>query len=1113
MTYVSHLLVQVFDHEGTPLEKAKVTLEPNSGSGKSLNASFSKDEGGYLFEDLSEGHYVIEVGSRGLEPQTRDVEVHKTHQREMFHLGKKGSLYYFRGQVRIPVKPPEGLVAASVRPKIDAKGEEALYKLAAELGLDIVETGEAIRGELVHVFRASKSDLNDRGKEILARLSAHDLVRRAGFVLGLSNDCVTFLTDEICVQFTEKSEKKTGEATAEEGGYEILRWLPYSPRTAVIRVSGGADFGVLEACERFLTRDDVVFAEPNLVATVVPDVTPNDFLFANQPNHGIIRTEDAWDVTFGSEDIIIAVVDTGCDVDHPDFVTPDFTKIYQPFDFAGVDTNVFNNSSSHGTQSCGIASAVADNSEGVSGVAPGCQLMPIRWPSGGTDTDYADMYVWIAGLDPASATPGFPAVISPGADVISNSFGLGQAAISGTMSNAFDTITDDGRDGLGCVVVYSVGNNNVDFTAGNGRRWAEYDRTIAVASSRNSPPDAAEVKVSSSSFGLALDVCAPGGGPGGSGETRVMSAVNVGAGNTAGSATAVSNDYSTFGQTSCACPQVSGVAALVLSVRPDLTWDEVRDIIRETADRIDVDNNDPIGQWVDNDGDDFPEFSQWYGYGRINAAAAVLEARRSMPIIAVNLEQGLEFGLVCDGPEHLTLQVFNVGEAELVINDVFVAGGGPVFEVDPLPLTPLVIDPGSEVDFTVRYTPSAQGASDSAVLRIESNDPLTPELDLDLSGEGGIATAALAVPNTGDFGTICEGEFVDRDLCVNNSGTCPLVVTAINSTDPAFIVPLVVDFPLVIAAGDTINVPLRFQPTAPGAASSTIRVHSNDPDSPASIELTGTRAEPRLVLSFADDGDFGATCVNDINDKPLLLSNSGDCDLRIDSIASSDSEFVVPAVVAFPLVIGAGESASVTLRFQPTSFGAKSSTITITSNASASPVTLDVSGTAPSGKLTLTGTTQFCEVELGDCARETLSICNTGNCDLHVERVAFKEPDPCVAYMYGNCSCDDDCSCGCNESKKPKKRPACDQKCLGFKILANPFPATVKPGSCLGVTIEYRPNCDGAACCRLMIESDDPDLPEKTVFVTGRVKRTLYAALKCWAGQEIGDALNSKQKC
>ncbi|MEP2028230.1 MAG: S8 family serine peptidase [Paracoccaceae bacterium] len=1113
MTCVSQLIVQVFDHEGGSLQKAKVTLRPRSGQGKSLHSSFSPEGGGYIFEGLSRGHYVIDVGSRGLEPQTRNVDVNQSEQRERFHLGKKGALYYFRGQVRIPVNPPEGLVAASVRSKIDKKGEEALYKLASELGLEVVETGETIQGELVRVFRTSKADLVDRGREILDRLSANDLVRRSGFVLSLSEDSVTFLTDEIIVQFTEKGDEKTRKASSEDGGYEVLRWLPYSPRTAVIRVSAAADFAVLEACEHFLKRDDVVFAEPNLVTTVVPDVTPNDFLFANQPNHGIIGTEDAWDVTFGSEDIIIAVVDTGCDVDHPDFVTPDFTKIYQPFDFAGVDTNVFNNSSSHGTQSCGIASAVADNAEGVSGVAPGCQLMPIRWPSGGTDTDYADMYVWIAGLDPASATPGFPAVISPGADVISNSFGLGQAAISGTMSNAFDTITDDGRGGLGCVVVYSVGNNNVDFTTGNGRRWAEYDRTIAVASSRNSPPDAAEVKVSTSSFGPALDVCAPGGGPGGSGETRVMSAVNVGTGNTAGSATAASNDYRTFGQTSCACPQVSGVAALVLSACPDLTWNEVRDIIRDTADRIDVDNNDPVGQWVDNDGDGFPEFSQWYGYGRINAAAAVLEARRCQPIIAVNLEQGMEFSLVCGGPGHLTLQVFNVGEAELVINDVFVAGGGPVFEVDPLPLTPLVIDPGSEVDFTVRYTPSAQGASDSAVLRIESNDPLTPEYDLDLSGEGGIATAALAIANAGDFGTVCEGEFVDRGLSVNNSGTCPLVVTAINSTDPAFIVPMVVDFPLVVAAGDTINLPLRFQPTASGAASSTISVLSNDPESPAAIEVSGTRGEPRLVLSFVDEGDFGATCVGNISDKPLLISNSGDCDLRINSIASSDADFVVPEVIAFPLVIGAGASASVTLRFQPTSLGEKSATIMIASNDPASPAALDVSGTAPSGKLTLTGTTQFCEVELGDCARETLSICNTGDCDLQVERVAFKEPDPCVAFMYGNCGCDDDCSCGCDETHKPKKRSVCDQKCLGFKILGNPFPATVKPGSCLGVTIEYRPNCEGSSCCQLMIESDDPDLPKKSVFVTGRIKRTLHAALKCWAGQELSDALSSKQKC
>jgi hypothetical protein len=89
---------------------------------------------------------------------------------------------------------------------------------------------------------------------------------------------------------------------------------------------------------------------------------------------------------------------------------------------------------------------------------------------------------------------------------------------------------------------------------------------------------------------------------------------------------AASNDYDDFGQTSCACPQVAGLAALMLSANPELTWVQVRQILRETAVQIDAANVDPVGQWVDTDGDGLADYSQWYGYGRIDAQAAVQAA-------------------------------------------------------------------------------------------------------------------------------------------------------------------------------------------------------------------------------------------------------------------------------------------------------------------------------------------------------------------------------------------------------------------------------------------------------------------------------------------------------
>jgi hypothetical protein len=276
------------------------------------------------------------------------------------------------------------------------------------------------------------------------------------------------------------------------------------------------------------------------------------------------------------------------------------------------------------------------------------------------------------------------------------------------------------------------------------------------------------------------------------------------------------------------------------------------------------------------------------------------------------------------------------------------------------------------------------------------------------------------------------------------------------------------------------------------------------------VDLRGTAPPPRLVLSVADSGDFGRVCVDDFSDKVLVLSNSGDCPLTITSVSSNSPDFIVPDVLVFPLVIAPGAAVPLTLRFMPTTFGPKTGTITVTSDDPGSPATVDVTGFAPSGKITLTGTGCFGGVELGAHALTTITICNTGDCDLHVTKVGFKPPSRCEKIAHCGCGCDCDCH---DDHGKYEKVPCSDQKCLNFKIITNPFPARLHPGSCLNVLIKYVPTCNNSACCELLIESDDPDNPSETVFVTGHLKRTLRSALKCWAGQQLQEMLRAGKSC
>ena len=272
-------------------------------------------------------------------------------------------------------------------------------------------------------------------------------------------------------------------------------------------------------------------------------------------------------------------------------------------------------------------------------------------PSPATGVLMADAFLWAAGIDNGNTTAGFPALPAQFADVISNSWGVGNAALSMALQAAFDRLTDDGRAGRGCVVTFSTGNlGYMQFS--NVRRFAAYERNIAVGASigqnptspvNSSQPDpngntnnlvaTTDTRAFYNPFGPEMDIVAPSHtcyDNAGNIVDATTSCVRVGTGALDGCpGPPTCNDYATsFGGTSHASPTIAGTAALVLSVFDVFSWDEVRAILRRTAVRIDAGQTDAVGQYVDNDGDGVAEFSQWYGYGRVDVAEAVTEAAR-----------------------------------------------------------------------------------------------------------------------------------------------------------------------------------------------------------------------------------------------------------------------------------------------------------------------------------------------------------------------------------------------------------------------------------------------------------------------------------------------------
>jgi Abnormal spindle-like microcephaly-assoc'd, ASPM-SPD-2-Hydin len=446
-----------------------------------------------------------------------------------------------------------------------------------------------------------------------------------------------------------------------------------------------------------------------------------------------------------------------------------------------------------------------------------------------------------------------------------------------------------------------------------------------------------------------------------------------------------------------------------------------------------------------------PVFALVFHNGELRAATfgrGVLSfVKPSGPAIAVALEDKLAFGTVCQGPQYLTLTVYNVGVKDLVISAVERLMGSGDFTVLPTPAPPLAVAPGDNVVFTIEYLPTVSGTFETAIIRIISNDPTAPFVDVSASGMQGTGKVVTAIADAGNFGKVCLGSFADELLTINNAGACPLSIFNIISSSADFAAPSVLSYPLVVNPGASIDVVVRFQPSSFGAKAGTITIICGDPASPHTVFVSGFAPSPKLDLIIANNGNFGKVCVGQFKDEPLILTNSGRCTLTVTGINSSSPEFLVPEVLSYPLTIGAGDAVPVPIRFAPTSFGPKSATITVTSDDPASPEVINVSGNAPSGKLAITGSTYFGGVSACCCADRTLSVCNVGDCDLHVKSVHF------------------------------------ERKSHHWKLLHDPFPATLHPGSCLSVVIQYKATEKCSRYCKLVIESDDPVTPVKALGV------------------------------
>ncbi len=360
---------------------------------------------------------------------------------------------------------------------------------------------------------------------------------------------------------------------------------------------------------------------PNFNNNTSPN-SPNDeyyddqWYLKNNDYEGIdINVEPAWNITKGA-DAVIAIIDDGIQMDHPDLVNNIVGTGYDAF--TGTSPSVVR--LRHATPCAGIAGAEGNNDEGISGVAPNCGLMSVSNHFFGDEEIISD-----------NLADGINWAWQNGADVLSNSWG-GDDLEFQLLDDAIDAALTQGRGGLGCVVVFGSGNDSTDgaqYPANSDHRIlcvGGIDRCGIRSKGVGGDIPSCEIWTSGgSNFGDPIDVVAGG--------TRISTTDNTADQNASTGYNPfwdfdneyVNKDYTVgFSGTSAACPQVAGVAALVLSVNPNLRGIEVNDIIEQSAQKI---NSRPDLYTYENN-PDRPNglWNNELGYGLVDAYQAVLLA-------------------------------------------------------------------------------------------------------------------------------------------------------------------------------------------------------------------------------------------------------------------------------------------------------------------------------------------------------------------------------------------------------------------------------------------------------------------------------------------------------
>ncbi len=387
----------------------------------------------------------------------------------------------------------------------------------------------------------------------------------------------------------------------------------------VYEISFNNNMDVKLLCAKLSKYEGVEIAEPYYLSEAV--YTPNDPTYPQQYALSKINAAAAWDITKGSKNVIIAIIDTGVDWDHPDLAANIWVNLNEipnngidddtngmiddirGWDFGGLtgipDNDPMEDRPDHGTLVAGCAAAVTDNGIGIAAIGFNSSIMPVKTSQDNIRTNTGKALI-------AYGYQGIIYAADNGAAVINCSWG------SYTFSTISKAVIDYAILVKNSSVVAAMGNDNIE----DAMYPANYPGVLSVASTSTD-----DTRSSFSNYGYGVDVCAPG--------TGIYS-------------TWMNDTYTTASGTSLSTPILAGLCALVKNQFPLYNALQINEQVRTNCDDIYSIN---------------PSFDKKLGKGRINAFNALNNVNsKSLRLNEYSFEETINDGVFKPG-ENLKLTV------------------------------------------------------------------------------------------------------------------------------------------------------------------------------------------------------------------------------------------------------------------------------------------------------------------------------------------------------------------------------------------------------------------------------------------------------------------------